>query len=395
MSAKWTILVYMKADDGLAAAALANIEDMCKVAIDPHLHVVVQLQTRVGTTARYRIRHGEPERTPLHGNVNMGDPKTVTEFVDWARGAYPAERTALVVWGHGGGWEDEVADERLGSRPSSVRTKEQIGHRRRLKSYLTDKELRQAIAQTRGKRVDLLGFDACEMAMLEIAGELREVASVMVASEGDIPVESWPYEKLLSHLAKKPDLEPTDFARVVVGDYDHAYHATAETKPFAISAVDFASVEALREAIDALSQELLTHLPNARSAIAEARDATYTLRNTDYVDLASLIEELERRLKGDAFSASVRRVRAALDVTRIPNQKGAAAPRPGTLSVYFPTSRTPSPLYLAEYGRLHDTPWAKFLREFFRPARAGLVSTGVHRRDDVAPVRTRRPASSR
>ena len=38
------------------------------------------------------------------GEVNMGDPNTLTDFVKWGLETFPARHTALVLWDHGGGW---------------------------------------------------------------------------------------------------------------------------------------------------------------------------------------------------------------------------------------------------------------------------------------------------
>ena len=35
----------------------------------------------------------------------MGDPNSLTSFIQWASNAYPATNYALVLWDHGGGWQ--------------------------------------------------------------------------------------------------------------------------------------------------------------------------------------------------------------------------------------------------------------------------------------------------
>ena len=38
------------------------------------------------------------------GEVDMGDPAVLSDFLMWAHQEYPAERVALILWDHGDGW---------------------------------------------------------------------------------------------------------------------------------------------------------------------------------------------------------------------------------------------------------------------------------------------------
>jgi len=401
MSAQWTVLVYMQADDDLAHAAIANLEQMTRAARGDDVQVLVQLKTPSKERGRYQIRHGKPQHTPLPADVDMGKPEALTEFVDWALERAPARHTALVVWGHGGGWEDEVRDRNLAKRGRSSLPPRagQIGRRPHVKSYLTDKELRAAIHKTKARRIDVVGYDACEMAMVEIARDLREAASFLVASEGDVPQASWPYEKIVGRLVKEPELAPRDLAHLVVDEYDAAYKITPASEDQAISAIDLASVEALTRAIDALVATLSPQLQKDRDAIMRSRSGAYTLRNTDYVDLESLVTEMAHRVKhkkGDTFANAAKGVQAALAGAIVAKRRVAQSKREGTVSIYFPESSTSSPEFFTEYRALHTGPWATFLGDLFAPPAPDLRSTGVRRRTDVDPARaTPRRASSR
>jgi len=104
---KWTVMVYMDADNDLYYEQ--DLEEMERVRYTPQVQVVVQLDTfGYGGTYRYHIRGGN---TPYEGDLvetlpeqNMADPATLRDFVIWAMRNYPAERYLLVLWDHGGGW---------------------------------------------------------------------------------------------------------------------------------------------------------------------------------------------------------------------------------------------------------------------------------------------------
>ncbi len=52
--------------------------------------------------------------------VDMGNPQTLTDFVNWAKTFYPAQHYALIVWDHGAGWRRGQQALRFRRRPQAV-----------------------------------------------------------------------------------------------------------------------------------------------------------------------------------------------------------------------------------------------------------------------------------
>ena len=61
-----------------------------------------------------------------------------------------------------------------------------------------------AIAEVVGQPLGLLGMDACLMANLEVAYEVRNSVRYLVASEELVPGHSWPYPGSSTHYATTP-----------------------------------------------------------------------------------------------------------------------------------------------------------------------------------------------
>src|SRR5262249_46250428 len=144
--------------------------------------------------------------------TNMGSAKALSSFIQWGLEAYPAERVMLDVWNHGGGWENLPKNFDYESIARAARPA-RAGRLARLKrsvfrttaasvlrqsvekraiaidvgshDYLDNQELRSAIASGlgRGRKLDVLGMDACLMNMFEVAYELKDVAKFQVGSE--------------------------------------------------------------------------------------------------------------------------------------------------------------------------------------------------------------------
>src|SRR5205085_910475 len=87
--------------------------------------------------------------------------------------------------------------------------------------YLDNQELRAAVASAmpaKGK-FDILACDACLMNMVEVAYEMRDTAGLLVGSEETEPGAGWPYKAILAGLAKRPEMAPTELAKLIVDEY--------------------------------------------------------------------------------------------------------------------------------------------------------------------------------
>ena len=112
--AQWTFMVYLDGDNNLESAGIDDFLEMSSVGSDLNVNIVVQFDRIDGydssyddwkTCKRFLITSGMTPTTANAiadiGEANMGDPATLTAFIDWATTAYPASRYALVLWNHG------------------------------------------------------------------------------------------------------------------------------------------------------------------------------------------------------------------------------------------------------------------------------------------------------
>ncbi|MBW1675421.1 MAG: hypothetical protein JRF30_01090 [Deltaproteobacteria bacterium] len=55
------------------------------------------------------------------------------------------------------------------------------------------KNVLSGVSQRIGRKIDILGLDACLMNMIEVAYQLKDCVQVMVGSEEEEPFDGWPY----------------------------------------------------------------------------------------------------------------------------------------------------------------------------------------------------------
>ena len=167
------------------------------------------------------------------------------EFIEICCDDYPADRYALVLWDHGGGWRGLCWDDT---------TYEETG----VDDCITMVELRDAVEgayEDTGEIMDVIGFDQCLMAMPEVAFQVRDYSDYLVFSEETVPGQGFPYDTIAKDLVDDADMDGRELSEVIVVDYA-AYYEELGYKDVTISAFDMAYMDELTEAVDVLGSEL-------------------------------------------------------------------------------------------------------------------------------------------
>jgi hypothetical protein len=396
--AAWTFLVYMAGDNNLDPDGVRDLMEMKKVGSTPQVNVVVEFDRSQGHTAkRYYIRKGgkvSADAVASAGKIDTGDPKCLINFVQWAAKKYPAERTILVLWNHGQGWDDTdiYADERLRPfrRLASGRIRHALFHspvRRALeraprvaneraillddnaKDFLDNQEMKGVIttaAKTLKHKVDILGMDACLMSMAEVGYQLRGGAQYTVGSEETEPLDGWPYNTILAALTKTPAMTSKDLSALIVSKYLASYGRDAVTQ----SACDLSRADALATAVQGLAQALTAGLadPAVRDRLLRARTQVQSYEVPDNVDLVDYCELVENMMPASVIGQHCRDViQAARAYVTAKGAKGDSMSHSNGVAIYFPTQAV-SPLY-SKLDFSVKTGWDAFLNLYLEAMR--------------------------
>jgi hypothetical protein len=291
----WTVMVYLDSDNNLEPAGIDDFLEISSVGSTSSVNLLVQMDRWAGSpppadytdydnwqgAKRFLVTEGmEPyasEAAMDLGEVDMAAPATLTDFIDWGVSNYPAESYAVVLWDHGAGWMGLIVDEYSG-------TSMDMGE---LTTALAD-----ASADNGGLKIDLLGFDACLMAGIEVASQVSDYADIMVASEVTIPWEGWNYEVSLAPLIETPTMTSSEFAQAIIDGYVESYSTPLPgytLMDITLSATDLALSPAVETAVDDLAVELLNDLPGYINYISLARADTeaYDDGSSAFVDLST------------------------------------------------------------------------------------------------------------
>ncbi|MCB0192980.1 MAG: hypothetical protein KDJ65_13635 [Anaerolineae bacterium] len=293
---KWTVMVFMAGDNDLEREGHKDLKEMMQVGCGPDLNVVVEFDSRAKGAIRYEVQpnHLQIIGDPL-GDSNTGNPAVLTDFIRWARAAYPAEHYLLVIWNHGTGWENLPPDFNWssvrGGSPGDLKkalflstlrkaAKESEGYRAialdaTSRDFLDNQALQQALATAlAGEKIDVLGFDACLMGMVEIGYQLRNQAHFMVASQETEPAFGWPYHKILGPLAKNPTMSPRAVSHMIVRVYGEMGRKIRAVTKYTQSAFDLARMETTFSLVRQLAEQLTRTYPHQLSIRQAVHDAS-------------------------------------------------------------------------------------------------------------------------
>lgn len=405
-----TLVVYIAADNDLHPFAWKNIKQMEAVGSNENINIIVQINTPgyYNPTKRYLIKNGRRLLIPAEGQnltqkLNSGSPQTLIDCVAWAMKYYPADNLILNLWNHGAGVYDP------GSSPDRILQDVQlinpfdlfrfdpmtnmlfldrsieyiispeyleknaikdfddqdqryqsrgICFDETFKSFLTNQDLKFALSEIqtkvlKGKKIGVIWFDACLMAMIEVADICKEHVSYMVCSQEVEFASGSNYELVLSPFINN-SLSPREFACHVVNSFEKAYQQI--TRDFTQSATDLSLVGQLETNINLIASQILLAIQYQQNNSVikllqkcKVRQNCVCFQEPSFIDARNFFINLqinlhEIKLTNISTENSIKSSLAKLldqvinniNSAVIANKVGSNLQKAGGLSIYFP-----------------------------------------------------------
>lgn len=426
--ADWTVLVYVQARNNLSNFAYKNFTDMATIGSGENLNVLVQwYQPDQKGIWRYKIEKGKMVLdTCLASDADGTKTSDLVESMKWAVNKCPAKKYSLILWNHGLGiidpkWGNQRPWKGSGSSRFSIdqsvlsdnpriqieglttstdymvpscdfkststllglSQEEDLSHRAILfneqsKTYMNNQSLSQALSEIKtnvlnNNKIDLLGMDACLMAMLEVGYQTMPYAKYLVASQEVELANGWNYSAFLKGLSEKFD--ECNAAKVIVKSYEHFYKDKIQF--YTQSAMDLASIPLVKSSIDSLVQNLKISFASnkdvTRDVILRARRSCVQFSASSYIDLHSFCVELEKHLDApdiknkikyrgiEGLKSSLSYTKKMIEQSVIAYAVGKNLSKARGLSIYFPVSHIDESYQYTDFAR--DCGWHDFLKE--------------------------------
>ncbi len=414
-------MTYMCNNNNLHHYAVANYKQIIKIGSSPITNLLIQMDAfGVNEIMRFYVEKNNPIIADVNNNTSTptsfsGSAGNLYEFIHWGITQFPSEKICLSISNHGSGikdpdiwakfimrWRDDlfVFNRATGRLELNRHYKNESNYKNYLETlnkergiafndtaqtYLTNQDIKNTL-ESFGKKIDILMLDACFMAMVEVASQVKNAASIMVASQEAEPGSGHNYATLLEKLTTTR-LTSQEIARHIVHNYADEYDQVIGD--YTQSAVDLSYVDEIEKSINILALNLINLIKQGNDATIKAlREIRFNpfltteFLDNDYIDLKHLLESLVT--KGSSYSSnnnefsilekpntpdlwlnvvqSAQNTLATLKKMIIANVKSENLSNVGGLSIYFPTLAIDSSYYSTVFAQ--STAWPQFLEAF-------------------------------
>ena len=202
--AKWTIMLYIEGTDlesgGKNAdgtwkdriapgAASIDIAEILRVNSKPSdVNIIIETggaerwrDSRISANHICRFEVGyynSLNRVATLPNEEMYEEDVFESFLEWGLSQYPAEKTGVILWNHGGGLDGACS----------------------INGDTMTNACNTAFSRTGATKLDFIGYDACNCQLQDLADFNSDFYNYMVASQDGEPCDGWAYDQWIGEV---------------------------------------------------------------------------------------------------------------------------------------------------------------------------------------------------
>lgn len=292
----WAFYWYLCGSDLESDAGLASddLEEMLEVELSDNVTVVIETggafewYSDVSSDHNSRFLYNSEgyfllDELPI---ANMGSPDTLADFLNFCNENYPADHQAVIFWNHGGGSVSGAAFDEIYDYDS-----------------LTLPEMREAFeaAPAASGSYEIIGFDTCLMATIDVVDTFSGIGNYLVASEELEPGGGWDYEAVFGAISDNPGMNGAQLGKEICNSYYQICRDNGTDDMITLSVVDLSQSEELVEAYNDIGTEALSNAGVSPSYLGAFGRAARSAENyggnndsegyTNMVDLGDLVRQ--------------------------------------------------------------------------------------------------------
>ena len=362
---KWTWMVYSSADANNTGGVGETFGYF--TSSNENINVII-LEDLEDDTAKMWFVEADHSLTLLEdlGEISMGNYTTLSNFIDFCKNNYSANRYMLFLYGHGAGWLGALRDHGAGYRDD-----------------LTMDEMQKAFELA--GNVDIICFSGpCLMGAIESAYELRNFTDVYIGSQTLSFFGPW-YGDPIINLFNLID-QQNNLTNIYIGQkiIEYIKENVKNMKLFdgaisAVSAIQTNKLDNLSISIDALAKNLIENIDSYRLRLRLVRfltrsftsdlpwlgeNHTFKMSTIDIYDFAKKCSRAFFLNKNIRILS--RETMECLEDAVIGKYNGILQTRVNGLSIYFPRFNSQ---YNNKYSTegldfINDTLWDEFLESY-------------------------------
>ena len=328
--AEWTIMMYI-CGSNLQSSALSDIAEVLSVSGQPsNVNIIMEIggstswsSNSYGLDAsklnRYHVRNRSLVSDGKYTNASMGAQSTFEDFMNWGLRNYPARKTGVILWNHGGALNGCCSDSNFGS------------------DKLTNKETYDALNNVFYKnrvsdKLEFIGYDACLMQVQDIAEFNSKYFKYMVASEENIPGSGWKYNNWVDDLYAKRS------TTLLLTEIVNTYIASVDSKR-TLSAIDLTKMNSYYSEFESLSSQIKTTAKNNwttfKSILLSCKAYPYSNpMSNGTIDGYDFLNKLYSSSTFSSYRSKINTVRNKYNQLFVARAKGSAAGESYGLAIF-------------------------------------------------------------
>lgn len=255
---EWAIYWYLCGSDLESGGGSASIDlfELAEVELPENVKIVIQ----TGGASTWQNDFVDPnyiERYVYDSNglekvaqlpvTSMGSEETLSSFLSFAKTNYPANKTMFLFWNHGGGSVN-------GAESDELFEGDALDLREMYSAFSANYELSEE-----NQPFDIIGFDTCLMATVDVAYTFSDIGQYLVASQELEPSNGWNYTDLAAALAQNPEMDAETFGKVICDTYQAGCELVGTADDITLSLTDLSKIGSLLGAYEDFGKEALAN----------------------------------------------------------------------------------------------------------------------------------------
>lgn len=296
----------------------------------------------------------------------MGSTSTFQSFLEWGLSKYPADKTGVILWNHGGAMRGVCYDETAKGKNNPLLNSE------------VNAALKNAFKRLgRTEKLEWIGYDACLMQMQDVAEFNSPYFNYMITSQESEAGFGWDYDTWIDDVYAKKDTRTIlkSICDGFIKAYDDTYGPYGYDNDQTLSYLDLSKMDAYKKKFESLAaavkvdatasgirsmakkvKEYGTAYYESQSDLYEAgydlnpgeenyygsygivyENGYYVDHGYNYFASFDVVDFLDNlSTKYSALSSKVNETKQALNELVVYKKNGAAAGNSNGLSLYFP-----------------------------------------------------------
>ena len=240
----------------------------------------------------------EDEQMP---KCHMGTQETFESFLNWGLTQYPAERTGLILYDHGGAIEGCCFDYNYDSDP------------------LTTSEMTAAIENTFERnaitrKMDFIAYHACAMQVQDVAEFNSRHFDYMLASEENQPAGKWNYQSILYDVYRYRSPER------ILNNILASYISLTTNQMYNMSLLDLSQMGCYYFALEELASEIYDTVMDNYNEFVTIIYSCKSYYDNDTIDAVDFLEKLEENYLFEQYDIQIEAAKEAINNLVICNE---------------------------------------------------------------------------